>query len=276
MTIEQAKARLLSWCMSQVGTQEGPNNCNKYAESAGLKRMYGWDPQNQPWCDIFVDSGFIECFGLTAACAMTYQPMGAGSALCRQSAKYYADNGAFYKRPETGDQVFFFASGAINHTGVVVRVVGGSIITVEGNSNDQVSERCYSMGDSRIAGYGRPRWETVAEADVGEHGPDGEKETTIAPAESYVLRLPVLRIGARGAFVAAMQGALIDCCCSCGPDGADGVFGAETERAVIRFQRSNGLAPDGIIGKMTAAALLCGEAIENTGGKDNGRTDKGD
>ena len=142
MTIQEAKNKLVNWCLEQVGYTEGANNWNKYAPkwtAAG-----GWNAQNQPWCDLFTDVAFIECFGVAAACAMTYQPMGAGSALCKQSAQSYKGNGAFYQRPEVGDQVFFYASGDINHTGIVIRVVGGSIVTVEGNSSDQVAERCYS------------------------------------------------------------------------------------------------------------------------------------
>jgi peptidoglycan hydrolase-like protein with peptidoglycan-binding domain len=36
---------------------------------------------------------------------------------------------------------------------------------------------------------------------------------------------------------------------------ADGVFGAQTERAVKRFQRSHELVPDGIVGPLTRGAL---------------------
>ena len=36
---------------------------------------------------------------------------------------------------------------------------------------------------------------------------------------------------------------------------ADGVFGAQTERAVKRFQRSHDLVPDGIVGPLTRGAL---------------------
>ena len=43
---------------------------------------------------------------------------------------------------------------------------------------------------------------------------------------------------------------------SCGPDGADGDYGANTESAARRFQRAHGLKADGIIGPDTAAALL--------------------
>jgi peptidoglycan hydrolase-like protein with peptidoglycan-binding domain len=37
--------------------------------------------------------------------------------------------------------------------------------------------------------------------------------------------------------------------------GVDGIFGPNTEKAVIRFQQSKGLAPDGIVGSQTKAAL---------------------
>ena len=39
------------------------------------------------------------------------------------------------------------------------------------------------------------------------------------------------------------------------PGGINGRFGASTEAALIRVQRSAGLTPDGILGPLTAAAL---------------------
>ena len=35
----------------------------------------------------------------------------------------------------------------------------------------------------------------------------------------------------------------------------DGIFGTETKKAVVSFQKANGLTPDGIAGKKTLAAL---------------------
>ena len=87
MTENEARQKLIAWAEAQIGTREGVNNWNRYA--AGMKKLYGWDVQNQPWCDIFVDAGFVECFGLELAMAMTYQFPGCAGAACRYSAQYY-------------------------------------------------------------------------------------------------------------------------------------------------------------------------------------------
>ena len=261
MTIEAAKNKLCAWAMSQVGYREGANNWQKYSENADLQAMYGWKPQNQPWCDVFVDSGFIECFGLKNACAMTYQPMGAGSALCRQSAQYYKDHGAFYQRPEIGDQVFFYASGDINHTGLVVRVDGGSVHTVEGNSSDMVAERVYSVSDSKIAGYGRPDWAVVdgKDMDAPTTNHSGDATEKVDEPRYYELRFPYLEPGSTGDAVRAVQYALQARAYSLGYCGVDGDYGQATEACVRDFQRREGLTPDGIVGPDTGARLFGAE-----------------
>jgi len=261
MTAEDAKRKLCLWAEEQLGYHEGDGNSNKYADTPGLAEMYGWNPQNQPWCDVFVDAGFITCFGVENACKMTYQPMGAGSALCKQSAQYYKDNGAFYQRPEVGDQVFFYASGDINHTGIVIRVVGGSVVTVEGNSSDQVAERCYSTGDSKIAGYGRPNWAAAEGKPID--APPEEPAVDDAPEKAeprhYELRFPYLSKGDTGDAVWVVQTLLQARNIYCGPYGADREFGPGTEKAVKDFQRRYNLTPDGIAGPETGAALFGGE-----------------
>lgn len=266
MTAEDAKRKLCLWAEQQLGYHEGEGNSNKYAETPGLSEMYGWSPQNQPWCDVFVDAGFIECFGVENACRMTYQPMGGGSALCKQSAQYYKGNGAWSNRPEVGDQVFFFASGDINHTGIVIRVAGGSVVTVEGNSSDQVAERCYSAGDSGIAGYGRPNWAAVE----GEALPTPAVEPVAddahekAEQKHYELRFPYLQRGDTGDAVWVVQTLLQARNIYCGPWGADGDFGGGTEKAVQDFQRRYNLAVDGVVGPETGASLFVGKIVKET------------
>ena len=263
VTAEAAKQKLCAWAMSQVGYREGANNLQKYAESADLQAMYGWKPQNQPWCDVFVDSGFIDCFGLDAACAMTYQPLGAGSALCRQSAQYYKTAGAWATSPEIGDQIFFYSSGDINHTGIVVSVDGGSVHTVEGNVSDMVAERLYSVSDSKIAGYGRPNWAAVEGKDVPTptNEPIANDTPEKAEPKHYELRLPYLQNGDTGDAVWVVQTLLQARNIYCGPWGADGDFGNGTEKAVKDFQRRHNLTIDGVVGPDTGAALFGGEVF---------------
>lgn len=253
MTEQQAIEKLVNWCNSEVGYHEGAGNWNKYSENPDVIKLLGWKPQNEPWCDTFTDAGFCINFGLEAASAMTYQPIGKGSAACRTSAKFFKDAGAFYYRPNVGDVIFFIANGAINHQGIVTGVSGLSVTTVEGNSSDAVSRRVYSVNDAKIAGYGRPKWATVADnATVGETEipVEGDIDTTATE------KLPVLRKGDVSETVRAAQLILIGRGYTCGSYGADGDFGNATKAAVLAFQRRNGLEADGVIGQQTWAKLL--------------------
>lgn len=249
MTIQEAKAKLVAWCNDQVGYTEGANNWNKYATK--WTQAGGWNAQNQPWCDVFVDVGFIECFGLDLASRLTYQRKGAFSALCSASAQYYKDNGAYYSSPEVGDQIFFNVSGGINHTGIVVAVSGGVVTTVEGNSSDMVRRNAYGIGSAYINGYGRPNW------GVFESGSPGEDPApTPEPTKPVVEGLPTLKQGDASEVVRAAQFLLNGRGCSVGYWGADGDFGPMTKSAVLAFQRRRSLEADGIIGPETWAALL--------------------
>lgn len=179
MTKNEAVSKLLTWANAQIGTVESGDNWNKYAQN--ISAAYGWNVQNQPWCDVFVDAGFVECFGLEAAAKMTYQPKGGFSAACRYSAAYFAAHDAFVQTPEPGDQIFFRdAEGVINHTGIVVSASGGIVRTIEGNSGDAVRSNAYVIGAPTIAGYGRPNWSVVAGSDS--NVPTTEDATDISNA----------------------------------------------------------------------------------------------
>lgn len=171
MTLQQAKEKLLAVARAELGYHEGYNNYIKYAEGSWDNQFYGWELQNQPWCDVFVDYCFTHAFSMQEGAAMTYQTVGRGSALCKTSAAYYKNNNAYYNYPEVGDQIFFYYSGDINHTGIVESVQGSgqnwtSVTTIEGNSSDKVSRNTYYKGNSIIAGFGRPKWSVVVGTSV--------------------------------------------------------------------------------------------------------------
>jgi len=72
---------------------------------------------------------------------------------------------------------------------------------------------------------------------------------------------PPLRQGARGDGVRALQMALVDLgflmpvSTNNGQSLPDGIFGTETAKTVIVFQRANNLAPAGVVGQRTMAQL---------------------
>lgn len=74
----------------------------------------------------------------------------------------------------------------------------------------------------------------------------------------YSLNLPYLSRGDSGEQVRALQQLLIVKGYPCGQAGADGAFGLATDGAVRRFQKQQGLNPDGIVGAATMARLLGG------------------
>ena len=263
MNISEAKSKLVNWCLEQVGYQEGANNWNKYAPK--WTQAGGWNAQNQPWCDIFVDCAFIECFGIDLASKLTYQPKGGFSALCSASANYYKNNGAWFSTPAVGDQVFFNVSGGINHTGIVVGVTGGVVTCVEGNSSDAVRKNNYNLGTSYIAGFGRPNWSVFEDggADEPTPTPSPEPEPPKQGTCSVTVTLPVIKYGDASMYVKVMQTLLIGRGFNCGWYGADGEYGQQTKIALYQFQLKNadkcGLAngkPDNVCGSATWKCLL--------------------
>ena len=67
--------------------------------------------------------------------------------------------------PIPGDYVFFDWDKGTDpdHVGAVLCVKGGFLYTIEGNSGGKVAVQRYSLGDSRIVGYGVLNWKTGKE-----------------------------------------------------------------------------------------------------------------
>ncbi len=70
------------------------------------------------------------------------------------------------------------------------------------------------------------------------------------------VKLPVLKKGAKGDEVKALQALLIGYGYSCGDSGVDGSFGGATDKAVRAYQKDHGLEVDGSVGPATWGSLL--------------------
>ena len=84
----------------------------------------------------------------------------------------------------------------------------------------------------------------------------GGKEETNTKTEVCTVELKVLKKGAKGDSVRAMQTLLIGYGHSCGSSGADGSFGSATEKALKAYQKARGLSVDGSCGPKTWSKLL--------------------
>ena len=239
----------------------GGNNWTKCTRDLAAAGYYNGNKNGYAWCDCFVDLCFFKSYGAVEGQRIQCQtgPLGAG---CVYSAQYYQQKGRYDKNPKVGDQVFFQTGGQIGHTGIVVEVTGSSIVTVEGNSSDQVRKNTYLRSNGYIAGYGHPLYsdtavfaETPAPAAVP--APETEPATV-----TCIISLPLLKNGATGVAVTNAQTLLISKGYPCGGrvtagrETADGDFGPATERSVKNFQAKKNLASDGVIGAATWKALL--------------------
>lgn len=169
MTKDEAIHALVQRAYGEVGYHESGNNYTKYSEDPRITKLYGWNVQNQPWCNTFVNWLFINTFGYDDGVAMTY----GGSARCFTHAQLYKNNGAWSTEPHKGDQIFF--SSGDGHTGVVVDVSASTVTTVEGNYTDRVACNTHFINDPDIMGYGKPNWSVVA----NEPNPDPEDDSDI-------------------------------------------------------------------------------------------------
>lgn len=132
---------------AEVGYQAGKNDATKYGA------WYGLD--HNPWCMMFVS--------WCAACCGISQSVIPKMAYCPYAVVWFQSRGRFVKRgaaaPQPGDVIFFTEDGATaSHVGLVERVEGGQVHTIEGNSSDRVLRRSYSLTNSYILGWGRPAY----------------------------------------------------------------------------------------------------------------------
>ena len=157
----------------------GSANYTKYAHDFDQKypNWYNGKKNGFAWCDMFCDWCFLTAFGYENALRLTCQPEKSAGAGCTYSLRYYKNKGQFYtSNPKPGDQIFFGTSiDNSSHTGIVEKVDGSKVYTIEGNTSDQVARRSYALNNSRILGYGRPAYDSVSSTPVQPSTPSSDK-----------------------------------------------------------------------------------------------------
>ena len=246
----------------------GQNNFTKYGADRGCN--------GQPWCDAFVDWCFIKAYGK----AMAEKLLNGFSNYTPTSAQYFKNKGQWYKDPIPGDVIFFKNSTRICHTGLVYKVDGSKVYTIEGNTSGGstlvangggVAKKSYALNYGRIAGYGRPNYSLVKEIPsnvedkpaVSAYKPSAEAQKTFIKEIQAALGLPITgkadsttflatitvsaKVNNKHAVVKPIQKYLNAIGFNCGT--VDGEAGLKFDKAVKAYQKEvvGSLKPDGEI-----------------------------
>ncbi len=251
--------KVIKIATAEVGYLEKKSNKNldSKVENAGSNNYtkYGRDMHKvypsvidfpAAWCDAFVDWCFYKAYGLSTAKKLL---CGNFNDYTVASAQMYKNKKAWHTTdPQVGDQIFFKDSGGICHTGLVYKVDSKYVYTIEGNTSGGsgvikngggVFKKFYSLHNSRIAGYGRPKY------DVPKKAAQTAKKK-IPPLASCT---PNLKQGSKGTQVQYLQQDL-NYVLGCKLD-VDGIFGSNTKKQLVGFQTKNSLTADGIYGTKT-------------------------
>ncbi|TDD32173.1 CHAP domain-containing protein [Nonomuraea terrae] len=135
----------------QLGYREKGDAYTKFGHWYGKHVEFDDDFTNAPWCDMYIS---------WAAHKLGYEEWIGQFAWTVEHAKWFKKQGAWGKKPEVGAIVFYDWSGSnsidrIDHVGVVTKVEGGRIHTIEGNVDGGVAKR-KERDTSKVVGYGYP------------------------------------------------------------------------------------------------------------------------
>jgi peptidoglycan hydrolase-like protein with peptidoglycan-binding domain len=255
MSISIQRQKLIDKAKSMLGRKEADGSfrpiIDAYNEIRPLPRGYRMRYED-PWCAAFVSAvGKMAGLGdiILAECG------------CDAMIALYRARGEYHGRDydaQPGDLIFYNWDGnsSADHVGIIVEKISGGYAVVEGNMSDAVGRRYVPANWLLTMGFATPSYDK-ASVEPPQTDPDVPHEANPDEQASEGVRaLPVLAPGSRGLTVKAMQGILIVRDCACGADGADGVFGGNTEAALRRFQQREKLEVDGICGVRSWEKLL--------------------
>jgi CHAP domain len=122
---------------------------------------------NELWCNMSITFWAFQSGNHAAVCFGTDFAWTKAHADRFRAAGRFHDGASGIRR---GDIVFFGRSGiqGIGHIGLVRRVEGDILRTIEGNSSNAVRHRAHPISAGRVVGYGRPDYAGAEEDDMTE------------------------------------------------------------------------------------------------------------
>ncbi len=152
----------LSIAISQLGQQEEPKGSNKgpmvdkYLASVGLNPGYAW-------CQAFVFWCYQEAAKMMKGKVPVIRTAGVQACWVKTDASMKITRKAAITNPgliRPGMQFILFFNGGTGHTGIVERLEGNIIHTIEGNSNNNGSREGFAVvrhtrtiADSALQGF---------------------------------------------------------------------------------------------------------------------------
>lgn len=132
--------------IGELGYSETGNNQTKYGAWYGMN--------GAAWCHMFVSWCANQAGVSTSIVPKT--------ASCSNGISWFKNKNQFKDRgkytPKRGDIIYFRNGG---HVGIVEKVSGSTVHTVEGNTSDKVARRSYSLSNTSITGYGVPAYKNL-------------------------------------------------------------------------------------------------------------------
>ncbi|MCI9265043.1 MAG: CHAP domain-containing protein [Oscillospiraceae bacterium] len=119
---------------------------------------YGFD-SHVDWCACFVSWCANECGYIDAGAIPKFASCSEGTVWFQNQELWQGNS----YEPRPSDLIFFDwddggQDGSPDHVGIVEKVEGNTIYTVEGNSGDACREKNYTIGHYEIFGYGTPSY----------------------------------------------------------------------------------------------------------------------
>lgn len=213
-----------------MGRETIISNCVKY-----LGKPYVWGGES-------MEEGGYDCSGYV------YNVLrDAGFKVNRTTADGYRGIGKRIEQSQKkkGDLLYFGKNGRATHIAIYAGD-GGMYESIGGSSNTKSNP---GKGVTYSSIYRRSDLMEVRTL----FEDSGKEDSSVNTAKD--VNRSWLQKGDKGEKVKDMQLMLIGCGYSCGIDGADGDFGTNTEKALLKFQGDNGLKEDGLYGNVSKAKL---------------------